>query len=78
MQVLTKSSTLQGITVSLEDMHIIANPLLNKDREERSEKTTDEGQEPESIYAYVRDRWVEFRERRWWSGRDGNLWDNGR
>jgi len=74
IEVLAKPSTLQRITVPLEDMHVIANPLLNKDRKECCKKTEDEGHEPENIDAYVRWRWVEFRERRRRSGRDGNLW----
>jgi hypothetical protein len=61
----------------LEDMHIITNPLLNEDRKERSKKTEDEGHEPKDIYTDVRRRWIEHRERRWWSGRDGNLWGDG-
>jgi hypothetical protein len=58
----------------LEDMHIIANPLLNKDRKECSKKTEDEGHEPENIYTDIRCGWIEHRERGWWSGRDGKLW----
>ena len=61
----------------MEDMHIIANPLLNEDRNECSKETEDEGHEPENIHTDVRCRWIERRERRWWSGRDGNLWGDG-
>jgi len=39
IQVLSKSSTLQRIAIPVEDMHIIANPLLNEDREECGNKT---------------------------------------
>jgi hypothetical protein len=77
IQVLSKSRTLQRIAIPLEDMHIIANPLLNEDRKECSKKTEDKGHEPENIYTDVRCRWIEHRERRWWGGRDGNLWGDG-
>jgi hypothetical protein len=77
MQILPQSSTLQGITVLLEDMHIIVDPLLNEDRNKCCRKTEDEGHEPENIDAYVRGQWVEFWESWWWSGRDGDLWGNG-
>jgi len=53
MQVLSKPSTLEGIAVPLEDMHVIPNPLLDKYREECGEKAEDEGHEPENIHADV-------------------------
>ena len=53
VQVLSKSSALQRIAVPLEDMHIIANPLLNEDGKECSKKTEDEGHKPENVYTDV-------------------------
>jgi|SRR5712672_93139 len=54
LQILSKSGTLQRITIPLEDVHVIANPLLNETRKEHSRETEDEGHEPEYIYADVR------------------------
>ena len=48
-QVLADSKILQRIAVSLEDMHITANPLPNEDRQECRQKAEDEGHEPENI-----------------------------
>ena len=78
MQVLSKSRTFQRIAITLEDIHMFANPLLNEDRKERSKKAENEGHEPENVYTDVRCRWIECRERRWWSRWDGNLWGEGR
>ncbi len=72
--VLSESGTLQGVAVLLEDMHVIANPLLDKDCKECRRKTEDKGHEPEDIYTYVGRRWVESRERGWRSGRERKLW----
>jgi hypothetical protein len=50
IQVPPKLRTLQRIAVLLEDVHILVNPLLNKDRQERGKKTKGEGHhEPENI-----------------------------
>jgi len=38
----------------LEDVHIIANPLLDEDRKEGSKKTEDEGHEPEQVFVQMR------------------------
>ena len=78
IQVLSKSSTLQRVTILLEDMHIIMNSLLNEDCKKCGKEAKGEGHEPESVYTDVRCQWIEHRERRWWSGRDGDLWGNGR
>jgi len=51
---LSKPRTLERIAVSLEDMHIIANPLLNKDRHECRGKAENERHEPESIHTDIR------------------------
>ena len=53
MQVLPESRTLQGVAVPLEDMHVIANPLLDEGCKECCEETEDEGHEPEDIHADV-------------------------
>jgi hypothetical protein len=55
----------------------MTNPLLDKDSKECCGETEDEGHEPENVYADVGCRWVEIRERGWWSRRDGNLWNDG-
>jgi hypothetical protein len=59
-------------------MHVIANPLLDKYREECGGKAECEGHKPKRIYADIRCGWVERRERRRRCRRDGNLWGNGR
>ena len=77
VQVLSNSCTLQRVTVPLEDVHIIADPLLNEDCEEGRGKTEDESHEPENIHADVGFRWFERRELGRRSGRDGDLWSDG-
>ena len=72
IKVLSKSRTLQRIAVPLEDMHIIANPLLNEDRQECCQEAEGEGHEPENINTDVGCWWTKCRGRR--SRRDGNLW----
>ena len=74
-QVLAQSSTLQQITVPLEDMRIITNPLLNENRQERCQKTRDEGHEPESISTDIRCHWIERQVLAEWKNR--NLWRDG-
>src|SRR6267142_1271060 len=74
----TKSHTLQRVAVLLEDVHVIANPLLDESREKCRKKTEDEGHEPEDIHANVGCRWFEIGE---WGGRsrrDRELRSNGR
>lgn len=51
MQVLSKPRALQGVAVSLEDMHIVPDPLLNEYGKECRGKTEDQSNEPESIHA---------------------------
>jgi hypothetical protein len=58
----------------LENMDIITNPLLNEDRQECCQKAKGEGHEPENIDMDVGCQWIKCRERRRWSGRNGNLW----
>ena len=77
-QVLSNPGTLQRVTVSLEDMHIISDPSLDNDREKSRRKTEHEGYEPKRIHAEIGRGGVERRERRWWGSRDGELWDNER
>ena len=73
MQILSKSRTLQRVTVPLEDVHIIANPLLDESREKCCRKTEDESHEPEGIHDDVGSQWIESGERGWGSRRDGEL-----
>ena len=61
VQVLSKSCTLQRVAVSLEGVHVIANPLLNEECEEGCRKAEDEGHEPESVHADVAFQWFERR-----------------
>ena len=75
VQILTDPCALQGVTVSLEDMHVIPNPLLDKSSKECRGKAENKGHEPKRIHADIRCRWVESRERGRRSGRDGDLWD---
>ena len=51
MQILSKSCTLQRVTVSLEDMHIVPNPLLNKYCKECRRKTEDQRYEQERVHS---------------------------
>ena len=76
MQVFSNSRTLQRIAVSLEDVHVIADPLLHEDGEEGCGKTKDESHEPENVHADVGFRWFE---REWGrrSGSYGGLWSDG-
>jgi hypothetical protein len=76
IQVLPKSGILQRIAVPLEDVHILADPLLNEDCQECCQKAKGEGHEPENIYTDVRCRRIGHRERRRWSRRNRNLWGN--
>jgi hypothetical protein len=75
---LSDPSTLQRFAVSLEYKHIIADPLLDENREECRGKAEAEGHEPERIYTDVGCGWIERRVRGRWRGRDGNLWGDGR
>ena len=77
VQVLTNSCTLQRVVVSLEDVHVITNPLLNEECEEGRGKAEDESHEPENVHADVGFRWLERREWGRRSGRDGDLWSDG-
>ena len=54
MQVLSKPRTLQGVTVTLEDVHVIRDPLSDKYRDKCRGKAEGEGHEPESIQADVK------------------------
>ena len=65
------------VAVSLENVHIIPNPLLDKYREKCRSKAEREGHEPKRIYTDIRCRWGEGWERRGWGRRDGNLWGDG-
>ena len=76
--VLSDPGTLQRVAVSLEDVHVIADPLLDKYREERCGKAEGESHKPKSIYADIGCRWFERRERRRRSRGDGNLRSDGR
>jgi hypothetical protein len=76
MQVLSESGTLQRVAISLKNVHVITNPLLDKDRKECCGETEDEGHEPENVYANVRSGWLESREGGRRSRRDGNLWND--
>ena len=77
MQVLSQSGTLQRVAISQEDVHIIANPLLDEDREECCTKTEHEGHEPKSVYTNVVGGWFESGECRGRNGRDRSLWGDG-
>ena len=77
LQVLSKPGTLQRVTVPLEDVHVITNPLLDKGGKECCGETEYEGHEPENVYANVGFQWVESGERGRRSGWDGNPWDDG-
>ena len=77
LQVLSKSCTLQRVAVPLEDVHVIANPLLGEDCEKGCDKTEDESHEKENVHADVGFQWFERREWERRSGRDGNLWSDG-
>ena len=77
MQVLPKPGTLQRVAVPLEDMHVIANPLLDEGGKECCGETENKGHKPENVYADVGCQGLESRERGRWSGRDGNLWSDG-
>ena len=50
MQVLSKPRALQRVAVSLENMHIVPNPLLNEYGKECRGKTEDQSNEPESVH----------------------------
>src|SRR5579863_8107421 len=76
IQVLSNPGTLQRVTVSLEDMHIISDPLLDKNSKECRRKTECEGHEPKRIHAEIRRGWIESRERGRRGSRNGELWDN--
>jgi hypothetical protein len=78
MQILSKSCALQRVTVSLEDMHIAPNPLLNKYRKECRGKTEDQRNKPESVHSDGRREWFERRVRGWGIRRDDDLWRKGR
>ena len=65
------------VAVSLEDVHIIPNPLLDEYREKCRSKAECEGHEPKRINTDISCRWGEGRKRRGWGRRDGNLWGNG-
>ena len=78
MQVLSKPGTFQRVAVPLEDVHVIANPLLDEGGKERRGETKYKSHEPENVYADVGCQGFESRERGWGCGRDGNLWDDGR
>ena len=54
MQVLSKSCTLQGVTVTKEDVHVNPNPLLDKYRKECCSKAEGEGHKPESVQTDVK------------------------
>ena len=58
---------------SLEAMHIIADPLLNEDRQECCQQAKGEGHEPENINMDIGAQWIKCRERGRRSGRNGNL-----
>ena len=64
VQVLPNPSTLQRVAISLEDMHVISNPLLDKGCEECCGKAEDEGHEPKGIHTDIGCRWVESGESR--------------
>lgn len=70
VQVLPKSRTLQRIAVPLEDMHIVANPMLNdsEDCQECFQKAEREGHEPENINTDVRCQWAK------WGGKEVAEW----
>src|SRR5579863_1700613 len=77
MQVLPKPCAFQRIAVPLEDVHVITNPLLDKGGKECCGETENKGHKPENVYADVGCQGLESRERGRWSGRDGNLWNDG-
>ena len=77
MQVLSKARTLQRIAISLEDMHVIANPLLDEDCKECCRKAENEGHEPEGIHPDVGCQRFECRERSRGGRRDGDLRRDG-
>ena len=77
MQILPNPGTLQRVAVSLEYVHVVANPLLYESREECGGEAENEGHEPKCIHADIRCGWVESRERRRGSGRDCDLWYYG-
>ena len=76
IQILSYPGALQRVTVSLEDMHIISDPLLDEDREKCRRKTERQGHEPKRIDTDIGCRWIESRERGRWGSRDSELWDN--
>ena len=77
IQVLPKPGTLQGVAVSLEDVHVVPNPLLDKYCEESCCEAEDEGHEPENVNAHDRWSWTEGGESRGWRQRGGKLWGDG-
>jgi len=74
IQVLSNSGALQRVVVSLKDVHIIPNPLLDEGRKECGRKTENEGHEPKHVHANIGCGWIESRESGWRSQRDGELW----
>ena len=77
MQVLTKAPALQRIIISLKDVHVITDPLLDEDCEECCRKAENEGHEPEGINPDVGCQRFESRKRGRGSRRDGDLRGDG-
>ena len=71
MLVLSDSGTLQRVTVSLKDMHVIPYPLLDKYREECCRETEGESHEPKHIHTDIGWRRFENGKGRWRCSRNG-------
>ena len=59
------------------DLHVVTNPLLNKQCEECCHETKDEGHEPQRVYENVGGGWYESRVGRWRGGGDRDLGSDG-
>src|SRR5713226_3346055 len=53
IQVLPKSCTFQRIAGPIEDMHVLADPFLDKDCQECCDKTEGKCHEPECVYTDI-------------------------
>src|ERR1700761_2350265 len=74
---LSKSRSPQWVVVSLKDLHIRSDPLLNKNCKERRRQTAYETDDPASVYPNVRKQWCECRVGWRGGGWDGNLLGGG-
>jgi len=77
VQILPETGSLQRVVVPLVDLHVVTNPLLNKQREECCHQTQDESHEPKRVFENVGGQWYESRVRRWRGGGDRDLGSDG-